>query len=1048
MKMTKRLRHLAALTAGFWRLMTLLILALILNLGAWAQQKTITGKVLDNNSRPLPGVTVSVKNKNTATTTNESGDFSISAALNDVLVFTYVGFREQQERVGASNTINIALSLTANDMNEVVVVGYGTLQKKEVTGSVVSIKTDNLPKTANTSINNLLQGRAAGLNLDLRSAQPGGRLNVNIRGAGEPLYVIDGVPIFNNRAAEPAIVSFGSAVETGFNGGVDRDPLSNLNPADIESVDVLKDASATAIYGSAAANGVILITTKKGKADGRVTTEYRGSYTAQTPKDYFELLNAKEFMQQQVRLAKDNFLYLANAAPYGNSTPGTFTPLFTQAQIDAAGSGTDWLDLLMRNGHIHEHNIAISGGSEKTKVYSSFNYYNNQAILENSDFVRLTGRVNLEQKISDRIKLMVNVTMSQVNSNNTSTGNGGNSEKYNSLQSAYSFSPALDIFDNTGKFTRTLNTQITNPAAFLIMEDKLRTNRVFVAPNLEFKILDNLKLNLVGGIDRTKSDRRFFMPSKAQNYLFPGGFAQISNQAVHNYSFEGYATWNKTIGEHNIGLVGGGGYYKNFSEDNSMQAADFFTDALGYNNIGLATNKDKTLMRSFRSPDGIKISQFFRANYSYQSKYIFTFNARNDGSSSFAPNKKWGFFPGFAAAWRISQEEFMANAKIISELKLRGGYGTVGSDAGLNALALYGTAGGSFLIGNTYYPSVALTQLPNPDLSWETIKSTNIGIDFGLWNNRITGTIDVFRRDRTDILDIVPLPANNAVSQLNTNLGSQRTEGIEFAITSKNFTGDFSWETSFNISNFKRRWIERNPYYVLRPWESATDRLDVIYGWRTNGVLQSNTDKPDYMPDARLGNMIYVDNNGDKKLNADDVVVLGYANPKWSFGLDNRFAYKNFDLDIFVYGKLKQSLYNNLASFYAPDRIGIPAGQNTLQDIKKVWSADNPTGTLPGIANNPYAGANPAPFPTGVAIPAGNTDFYLQDVNFLRVRNITLGYTFRPKKYVQSARLFVDVQNVALWTNYNGFDPEIAGGNEGNPYPQALSTTIGISVGF
>ena len=405
-----------------------------------------------------------------------------------------------------------------------VVVGYGTQQKKDITGSVVSIKTDNLPQTANTSINNLLQGRAAGLNLDLRSAQPGGRLNVNIRGsANPPLYVIDGVPIFNNRAAEPAIVSFGSAVETGFNGGIDRDPLSNLNPSDIESITVLKDASATAIYGSAAANGVILITTKKGKADGKVTTEYRGSYTVQTPKDYFTLLNAKEFMQQQVRLAKDNFLYLANAAPYGTSTPGVFTPLFTQAQIDAAGAGTDWLGLLMRDGSINEHNVAVSGGTDKTRIYTSFNYYDNKAIVENSDFVRYTGRVNLDQKISDRIKLSVQMTMSQVNSNNQSTGGngGGGSEKYNSLQTAYVYAPYLSIYDSVGKYTKTLNTQITNPAAFLIIKDKLRTNRFFAAPNLEIKILNNLKINLVGGIDKTKSDRKFFFPLKRKTIFFP-----------------------------------------------------------------------------------------------------------------------------------------------------------------------------------------------------------------------------------------------------------------------------------------------------------------------------------------------------------------------------------------------------------------------------------------------------------------------------------------------------------------------------------------------
>jgi TonB-linked SusC/RagA family outer membrane protein len=1037
MKMNQRLRQAA-----------LIAIALTINMSILAQQKTITGRVVDAGSRPLSGVTVTIRGTNSGTTTNEAGNFSISAATGNVLVFSSAEYAGYEERVRSANTINVTLNTILANLDEVIVVGYGTQRIKDLTGSAVSIKTDNLPKSANTSINNLLQGRAAGLNLDLRSAQPGGRLNTNIRGAqgpsgpAPPLYIIDGVPIFNTTQAEPAIISFGSAVETGFNGGIDRDPLSNMNPSDIESVTVLKDASATAIYGSAAANGVILITTKKGKANGKVTTEYRGSYTVQSPKNYFDLLNATEFMQQQVRLAKDRFLYQANAAPYGTSTPGTFTPLFTQAQIDAAGVGTDWLDVLMKNGSIQEHNVSVSGGTENTRIYTSVNYYNNKAIVENSDFERFAGRVNLDQKISNRIKLSVQMQISQINSNNQSTGNGGNSEKFNSLQTAYAFAPYLPIYDNTGKFTKTLNTQITNPAAFLIIDDKLRTTRFFAAPNLEFRILKNLKFNLTGGVDKTKAERKFFLPAKAQNYLFPRGMAQLSSQTVHNYNVEGYATYTKGFGDHDLNVVAGGGYYKNFNENFAVQGAGYFTDALGYNNIGLADDRDKTLIRSFRSIDVNKYSSFLRVNYAYKSKYIFTFNGRTDASSNFAPNKKWGFFPGISAAWRLSSESFLEKSKVISDLKIRAGYGTVGSDAGLNALALYKSGGadvGSFLIGTTYFPGVSLGQLESPELSWETIRDFGAGVDFGLFKNSITGNINLYQRDRLDIIDYAPLPTNNAVGRLQTNLGSQRTQGIEITINSKNFqTKKFLWETSFNISSYKSHWLTRNPYYVLRPWEKTEDRLDVVYGWQTNGIIKTAADKPSYMPNATFGNIIYVDQNKDNALNNSDVVPIGYNNPKWVFGLGNRFAYQNFDLDIFVYGRFHQSQLDNLSGFYAADRIGIPAGQNTLVAIKNVWSADNTSGFYPGIANNPYNGSN----------AATNNDFYRQNVNYLRVRNITLGYTYNPKKIIHSARLFVDVQNVALWTNYKGYDPEIAVGNEGNPYPQALSTTVGLSIGF
>jgi len=1016
------------------------LIALVTCLSTFGQQRTIIGKVVDADNRPLQGVSVSVKYKsNTATITKENGVFSITASTGDTLVFTSIGFGEREERV-AGNTLNVTLAATANNLNEVVVVGYGTQRKKDITGSTVTVKTENLPQTANTSINDLLQGRAAGLNLDLRSAQPGGRLNVNIRGGqNPPLYVIDGVPLFNNNAAEPAITTVSSSTEVGFSGGVDRDPLSSLNPSDIESVDVLKDASAAAIYGSAAANGVILITTKKGKADNKVTTEYRGSHTFQTPKKYFQLLNAKEFMQQQVRLSHDKFLYDNNLPPYGTSTATpVFTPYYTQAQIDAAGAGTDWLGLLMRNGSIDEHNLSVSGGTDKTKIYTSFNYYNNKAILENSDFARYSGRVNLEQRINSRVKLSVNLTMSQVNSNNASTGNGGQGEKYNSLQAAYAYSPAVGIYDTSGKYTHTLNTQITNPAAFLGIHDKLRTNRFFAAPNLEIKVLDNLKVNLVGGIDKTSSDRKFYLPAKAQNYLFPQGLAQVSTQSVQNYSTEGYATYTKNFGEHSLSVVGGAGYYKSFTENTSMQGVGFFTDALGFNNIGLASNVLQNYISSNRSPDLIKVSQFFRANYSYRSKYILTINARNDGSSSFAENKKWGFFPGVSGAWRISEEAFLSHSNIISDLKLRAGYGTVGNDANINALALYALNGGNFLIGTTYYPSVALSQLANVNLSWETVKSTNIGVDYGLFHGRITGTIDVFRRDRINILGNVPLPTNNAVNTLNVNLGAQRSEGAEFAINTINLQGPFRWESSFNIANYKNHWTKRNPYAALQPYEHADDRTDIVYGWKTNGILKSLADRPSYMPNATLGNVIYQNQNKDNVLNAGDVVKLGNSSPAWSFGFDNRVTFMNFDLDVFVYGKLKQYLVNNLSGFFDPARIAGNSGQNTLANIKDVWSSDHTTGFLPGIAPNPYNGAN----------PSGNNDFYGKNINYLRVRNITLGYTLNGLKVIRSARFFVDVQNVALWTNYKGYDPEIAGGLEGNPYPQALSTTVGININF
>jgi TonB-dependent starch-binding outer membrane protein SusC len=1012
----------------------------------WAQQKTITGRITDADNHPLAGVTVTIKNQNRATTTGSDGSFSISATAGEVLVITSIGFEKREERVGSGGSVNVSLQTLTASLGDVVVVGYGTQRKKEITGSTVSIKAEDLPKTANTSINNLLQGQAAGLNVDQRTAQPGGGLNINIRGQGYPLYVIDGVPLFDNQAAEPAITSGGSSNEIGFSGGIDRDPLENLNPADIESIEILKDASATAIYGSAAANGVILITTKRGKGNNTVTTEYQGGYTIQSPKAYYNLLDAKDFETQQNRLAYDQYLYNNNLAPYGTGTGGPgYVPVFTPSQIDAAGTGTNWLKLLMRDGAVDQHNLSISGGSERTKIFASFNYYNNKAILKNSDFVRYTGRINIDQRIADWAKLSVDLTLSQINSNNASTGAGGQGEKYNSLQAAYAYSPTVGVYDSSGNFEHTLNTEIMNPAAFLIIQDKLQTGRIFAAPNLEINILHNLKVNFVGGIDKTSANRQFFMPSTAQNFLYPGGLAQLSTQSVQNYSAEGYATYSKNIGDHTFSLVGGGGYYKSFNANTSMQGVGFFTNALGANDIGLGTNIAQNYEQSFRSLDLVKVSQFLRLNYAYKSKYILTINTRRDGSSDFAVNKKYGLFGGASGAWRISQESFLSGSKVVSDLKLRVGYGTVGDDAGLNALSLYSTNGGSFLIGSgnaaVFYPSVSVSQLANPNLTWETLRSSNIGVDYGFFQGRISGSIDVFRNDRIHLLNSVPLPANNAVSYLNVNIGSQRSQGVEFSINTQNVRGKhFRWETSFNIANYANRWLSRNPYVELQPYQHSSDRTDAVYGWKTAGIIQNAGETPSYMPLAKVGNLIYQDVNGDKTLDENDVVHLGNTAPKWNIGLNNRFSYDGFDLSVYMYGKLGMYLQSDYAAqgFYAAGRISSSSAQNTVQGIKNVWSASNPTGTYPGVAQNPYDGYN----------PTATNDFFYQHVNYLRLSNIMLGYTLHTRKVIQSARLYAGVQNLALWTNYKGYDPELVAQGTTNPYPQAVSTTIGIDVTF
>jgi TonB-linked SusC/RagA family outer membrane protein len=1053
----------------------LLLSCFLLFMGfAASAQRIVTGTVLDESGGALPGVNILLKGTTTGTVTGSQGTYSISIPENQtdgVLLISFIGYSSQEVPIAGRSIIDVSLLPDVQTLGEVVVVGYGTQKREDISGAVTSVHTKDLPQVANTSVNQLLQGRVPGLNIAQRSAQPGGGLNVNIRGAisqrgsNAPLYVIDGVPIFNNDRVEQGLVGG----QLGFDGGADRDPLNSINPADIESIDVLKDASATAIYGSSAANGVILITTKRGK-QGPAQVQYRGSYTIQSPKKYIEFFRAKEFMQQHNRLAHDYYLYSNDLGPYGNADPAAvspFTPFFSTADLlNYTGKGTDWLDLMIRNGKIAEHNFSISGGNENTRIYTAFNYFNNDAILENSNLRRYTGRMNLDQKIGGRIKLGLNLTASQINNNNVSSGaNSGGSEKYNMLQAAYSYSPLLEVFDENGKYTKTYDTRIINPASFLILNDKSVTTRMIVAPNVEVKIFDALKLNIVGGIDRQNSQRSFYIPASLATPAYPTGAAQKSNANIGNYTGETYLTFDKKVGQGALSIVAGGGLYRTTTDQFNIDAVTFFTDAFQDNNIDAATGKTLSSFASGRSERN-RQSLFGRINYSLKDKYIVTFTGRMDGDSEFAANNKFGFFPGLSVAWRISNENFLSGVSQISDLKLRVGAGRVGNplNAG-SAIDLIGLNPTdpqnqyTYPVGGAVLNGVSTLQRSNPNLTWETNETINIGLDFGLFNDRVSGALDVYQRTAKDLLDEDRLVRNNEVFRIPANIGSTRSQGIELMLTTVNLAGPLTWSTTFTGTTFKSYWVERNLAVTLPDWVKKDDPLSAVYGWETDGIITGADDRPSYMPNANPGNIKYIDQNNDGQLNGSDVVMLGQRTPKWNIGLANSFSYKGIDLNFYFsgfFGNIAST--NSLGMGFNPnspgDRLaGINGSsiQNVPTYVRRVWTADNPTGDLPGLAPDMYAGNNPSTNTNPVFTNPNfeNHNFYAQRADFVRLRNITLGYTLSKnllgKAFIRSARIFIDLQNVAKLTKFDGFDPEFT---EINPYPQALSTTIGVNVGF
>jgi TonB-linked SusC/RagA family outer membrane protein len=1004
------------------------------------QTKLVRGTVVDKQGEPIIGANISAKGTTNGTITDINGEFSLNVSSNSTLVISYLGYLTQEILVGNNTTFNIALVEDTKTLDEVVVIGYGTSRKKDITGSVSSVKADDLNTIASPNVTQMLQGKVSGLSAVQSSAQPGAGMSITIRGAASPsgsnspLYVIDGVPLQNNSSGDPGLFGID------YKHGTDRSPLNTINPSDIESIEVLKDASAAAIYGASAANGVVLITTKSGKA-GKVKVDYRGAYTHQIRKDYPDVLDAPNFREQVNFWAKEYYMYNNKMGVYGGNAIDLsgYNPIF--ANVNDYKANTNWIDEVSRQGYIVDQNLSVNGGSERTKYFFSYNFYDNVGMFNQSEMTRHSIRMNLDQEFSKRLKAGIKVNYSNVTNYSTSVGPQGEGD--NMLKNAFSYAPDIPVKDENGKYTRSYNQLINNPASFNDVEDKTVTERIFIAPNFELKLIDGLSLRGVGGYDTQSSTRQFYIPVGAnQTGAMSNGFANASFAKVINLSGEAYFNYDKVFNDiHRISAVLGAGYYKTQNEGFGAAAFGFFTDAFTYNNLGIASDKEREQLKSWRG-ERIKLSQFARVNYSLLDKYIITLTARNDGSSYFAKNNKWAFFPSVSAAWRIREEGFMKDFTALSDLKLRAGYGTVGNEnvLGVNALSLY-QSGYNYLIGSTVHTGLALTQIENPDLKWETNYTINVGIDYGFFNQRMSGSVEYFYRGVRDLLDYQQLPGNNAVGRVAANIGETKSEGFEFSLRSENLTHkDLKWSSILNVSYFKANWVKRNPEVALADYIGEKDELDAIYGWKTDGIITSKEDIPSYMPNANIGNVKYVDHNGDGVLDSKDVVKLGNKTPRWFIGLDNTFSYKGFDLNIYLYSALGYKKTRGQIPDASTLGMHGSAPGNTYTTVSEVWNSQTGTGWIPGIATNPYDSSN----------PTSTNNFYLMDGSYLKIKNITLGYTlpesvFKKSNFIQNARFFVDTQNIATFTKYHGFDPELY---TDNPYPQALSLTFGVNLSF
>ncbi len=1009
-------------------------------------QITVSGAVKDINGVPLPGASIVEKGTSNGVQSDFDGNFVLEVSdENATLVITYIGYQEKEVLVNGQSNISIVLEENLTALDEVVVVGYGTTVKKNITTSVVSVDATDIPNASNSGVTDLLFGKAAGVQVSQVSAQPGGQVNLSIRGRGNPLIVVDGVIVPSN--------SLESGVNHAEIDNVNRGNLGGLNPNDIESIEILKDASA-AIYGVNASNGVILITTKKGKT-GKLNVGVDYNHSFLTNDTYLNPLNAREYMEFYNRYDEDRYLAQNNMQPFGPESPTGYVPRFSSSQIDNNTVDTDWVDQILRDGSIDNLNVNVRGGTEKTTYYFSGGIFNQEGTVENSGMRRFSGKLDLSFQIFDFLKLNVGGIGNLSKFNNSVAGwqTGGSGQNgYTALQAALAYPAYLPIRDpDTGVYTQFQ--LIGNPVAQLDIKDKSKNSTLLTTTSLDINIIPEvLTGKILYGYNNESSFRDFFIPSTTNWFDDYRSRASLQNSRRERQTFETYLTFTKEISVFNINVVAGFGEYKDEGFGFGVQAFDML-DAINTTNITGAPSNGN----SWKYTNKLR-SYFARGTFDILDRYLVEAAIRYDGYSQFFPDSKYAAFPSVSAGWKISNEPFFEGlTDTFQLLKLRASLGTTGQNlpSGV-AYGFYAPDGEiiSFDDGNSNYVPYILAQLDDPNLTWQKTIMTNVGLDFDMYKGRLYGSFDWFQDRITNLLRYGNTAVNTAaLSSIPTrpaNGGEQLRKGFDIAIGGDIIRNDsFRWKVDANFSHYNFDWVERfeedDPSWYL----NEDDPVASIYAFETDGIIQIGETISDFQPAAARtpGSPRFVDQNGDNVLDREDVKIYDQV-PDFSYGLTTRFTYKNFDLSASFYGQVGSYKQNYSLNWANPVALlsGTVAGNN---DSYNVWSTENPGGTLPGATYDEFLLGS-----IGNTVGWGS-DVTISKADFLRMRNITLGYTLNSEEFksifFNTARIYVDFQNPFIITNYKGADPEIqtpAVKGAAAPYPIVKSFAIGLNLNF
>lgn len=968
----------------------------------------ITGTVSDQNGEPIPGATVIVEGSSVGTVTDMDGNFTLAVEVGSVIRISFIGYETQRVTVSNQSQLTITLKEDQSSLEEVVVIGYGTQRKSDITGAISSISSKDLAEIPASNVMEQAQGRLAGVDIVKSNGSPGAPMQIRIRGNrsitanNDPLFVIDGIPTSAN--------------------------INDFNPNDIESMEVLKDASAVAIYGSRGANGVILITTKKGK-DGKAVISYDSYYGVKNPVENINLMNGQEYAE---------YIRIANGLDRNDNSRDVALMSPEEADNLVNGRETDWLDLVVGSGTQQEHQLSVSGGSKDIKYYLSGSYFDEQGIIPKTGYSRYSARANIEANLNSKLRVGLSSTLS------TDIRNQMRAQPYNN---ALVFSPLSLPYDEEGNIPAFPNQRATNTANPILYlqpnqyDNERKGYRIFANIYADYALHKNLSFRVNFGPD-IRLARTGIYTGTMDGSL---NTASVNNFNEFSYTFENILNYKKDFGEHSIDVVGLFSTQESRTETSFARGMDIPIETSSFYDLGGAS----TLLdiNSSLTEWGL-MSYMGRINYRFKERYLFTATGRSDGSSRLAAGRKWAFFPSLAVGWIISEENFFANAPS-TFLKLRAGYGEVGNTAISPFQTLGGLARSVYAFGEEQAFGYRHNIIPNPDLGWEISKTINLGLDFGLFNDRLTGSLELYNTNTQDLLLNRLLPITSGYQSILQNIGATRNRGVEFSASSyviDNKDG-LRWDVSFNIFSNKEEIVELfdgqnddvgNQWFIGQP-------INVFYSFKHDGIWQSDQADEARQYNQAPGDIRIADVNGrnengdltnqpDGQLNADDRTVLGSTVPNWSGGITNRFAYKGFDFSFLVFARMGQMLRSDFHWLGANNWQG---RTNMLQF--NYWTPDNPS--------------NEIPIPRGNTAPLYADAVRFHDGSFVKIRNISMGYNVTSQRLnalgFSSVRIYTTVNNAFTFSKFDVVDPETSNGIVGGSSPLTTATYVmGLSVKF